>query len=72
MSPTIVNKKVALQFALEYEKSYETLVPRVSPQPKNIRLDVHLFLMFSYHDETLELVFHVLLDKHTLIGKNRP
>ena len=30
MSPTIVNKKVALRFALEYEKSNETLVPRVS------------------------------------------
>ena len=25
------------------------------------RLGVHLFLMFSYHDETLELVFHILL-----------
>ena len=23
-------------------------------------LDVHFFLMFSYHDETLELVFHIL------------
>ena len=22
--------------------------------------DVHLFLMFSYYDETLELVFHIL------------
>ena len=25
-----------------------------------LRLDVHLFLMFSYHNETLELVFHIL------------
>ena len=29
MSPTIVNKKVTLPFAREFEKSYETLVPRV-------------------------------------------
>ena len=25
-----------------------------------IRLDVHHFLMFSYHDQTLKLVFHIL------------
>ena len=37
MSPTIVNKKGALRFALEYEKSYETLVSRVSSWSKNIQ-----------------------------------
>ena len=48
MGPTVVNKKVALEyeksyekrktkFALEYEKSYETLVPRVSSWSKNNR-----------------------------------
>ena len=26
------------------------------------RLDVHHFLVFSYHDQTLELVFHILLE----------
>ena len=70
MNPTIVSKKVTLPFAHEFEKLYETLVPRVSLWSKDVRkiltsqfcLDVHLFLMFSYHDETLELVFHILLE----------
>ena len=30
MSPTIVNKKVTLWFAHEFEKSYEILIPHVS------------------------------------------
>ena len=69
MSPTIVNKKFTLPFAHEIEKSYETLVQCVSSWSESIRkrqmyllgLDVHLFLVFSYHDETPELVFHILL-----------
>ena len=63
MSSTIENKKVALRFALE--KSYGTReYPRVSSWSKDIRIDVHLFLMFSYHDETLELVFDILRLNH--------
>ena len=27
------------------------------------RLDLHHFLMFSYHDQTLEVLFHKLLEK---------
>ena len=73
MSPTIVNKKFTLRFAHEFDKLYETFVPRVSSWSKTIRkrwmsrlcLDVHLFLMFSYHGETLELIFHIL--RQTLI-----
>ena len=37
MTPTIVNKKVAIWFALECEKSNETLVPRASSWSKNIK-----------------------------------
>ena len=61
-----------IPFANVFEKSYETLVRRVSSRSKNIRKRktsrrVHLFLMFSIHDETLELVFHILHEKLTLV-----
>ena len=56
MNPTTVNKKVTFPFAHEFEKSYETLIPRASSwlaSPRRSSLS---------HDETLELVLHILLE----------
>ena len=52
MSTTIVNKKVTFPFAHESEKSYQTLVPRVSSWYKNIR-KIQVSASPRYHDETL-------------------
>ena len=62
MISTIVNKKVTLPFAHEFEKSYEILVPRVSSWSEEYSKEVNVSasFMFSYHDETLELAFQIL------------
>ena len=55
----IINGRECLTMVSKHEKAYEAR-GATSSTSLWLRLDVDLFLMFSNHDETLELVFDIL------------
>ena len=67
MSPTIDNKSLHSCLSMSLRSHikhsfhvFDHALKQSEEIKSHLRLDIHHFLMFSYHDQTLELVFHIL------------